>query len=216
MVSSLAPPLHESSPYQNERRRDLVKFLPWELSTFAHASEIKRPIYVHLGRAYHAKSQQFAANVYNDEKIARLLNERFVCIAVDIDDQNDVHQLFSTAAILLGVAPTLPSQALLTSAGQPFLVTGPLLAHERDGKPGLFELLNQTLTLLTKEPETVNRQADELHQKLLERFEPSSTQSSVSSDVLRSTFLGLGRSFDSSFYGFGVAPKVAQCSALEF
>ena len=216
MVSSLAPPLHESSPYQNERRRDLVKFLPWELSTFAHASEIKRPIYVHLGRAYHAKSQQFAANVYNDEKIARLLNERFVCIAVDIDEQNDVHQLFSTAAILLGAAPTLPAQALLTAAGQPFLVTGPLLAHERDGKPGLFELLNQTLNLLTKEPEAVNRQADELHQKLLERFEPSSTQSSVSSDVLRSTFLGLGRSFDSSFYGFGVAPKVAQCSALEF
>ncbi len=206
----------ELGPYFTRRKSDAVRWLPWKAKHFERATQEGKLIFVHLGRHLHPGSDEFAQRAFSDKEVVELLNQNFVCLAVDVDEEPLVQNLIASVALALGRTPALPAQVLLSPEGKPFFATGPLAAHGEESRPGLLQLLGQVLKLRKESPEEFARQSETLDLELERRCAPPHAAGSVSDEVLRGTFLGLGRNFDSTFYGFGAAPKFAQAPALRF
>ncbi len=157
-----------------------------------------------------------ARSCFSDPRIARLLGENFLSILVDVDEHPDAQILGAAMALALRKSVGLPANLILDSDGRPFFATGPLPAHGDESTPGLFELLTQAQKLAQKNKDEFEQQTSTLHKQVAERLAPPQGKGGISEEVLRSTFNGLARSYDSSFFGFGMGPKFAQIPALRF
>jgi uncharacterized protein YyaL (SSP411 family) len=106
--------IHETSPYLLQHAHNPVDWYPWGEEALRRAKAENRPILLSIGYSACHWCHVMEHESFEDESIARLMNESFVCIKVDREERPDLDEIYMAATVTLnqgqgGVRRTLTS-----------------------------------------------------------------------------------------------------------
>ena len=110
----------ETSPYLLQHRDNPVEWRPWGSEALAAARERDVPLLVSIGYSACHWCHVMERECFEDEEIARLMNERFVCVKVDREERPDVDALYMEFVQASTGHGGWPLNVFVTPDGVPF------------------------------------------------------------------------------------------------
>jgi len=146
----------ESSPYLLQHAHNPVDWHAWNDATLAEARESGKMLLISIGYSACHWCHVMERESFEDEKVARLMNEHFICIKVDREERPDVDQLYMQAAHLITGRGGWPLNAFALPDGRPFY------AGTYFPKANWIDLLRQLASLWENEQLTILNAADQI------------------------------------------------------
>jgi uncharacterized protein len=207
----------EKSPYLLQHQHNPVDWYPWGDEAFAKARQENKPIFVSIGYSTCHWCHVMERESFEDEEVAKFINQNFVSIKVDREERPDVDKIYMTFVQATTGQGGWPLNAFLTPELKPFFGGTYFPPQARYGRPSFLQMLQQIHQLWTTRREELANSAAEIHSRL----EQASSNQSLSSliltaEVLRDAARQLKRSYDPRHGGFGDAPKFPQPSHPQF
>ena len=128
---------HETSPYLLQHAENPVDWYPWGEEAFERARAEDRAVLVSIGYSACHWCHVMERECFEDERIAQLMNERFVCIKVDREEHPDVDAIYMDAVQAMTGAGGWPLNAFLTPDAVPFWAGTYFPPEPRQGMPSL-------------------------------------------------------------------------------
>lgn len=135
----------ESSPYLLQHAHNPVDWYAWGDAAFEAAGKMNRPILLSVGYSTCHWCHVMEEESFEDEEIARFLNENYISIKVDREERPDVDAIYMAAVQAIAGSGGWPMTVWLTPDRKPFY--GGSYYPARDGDRGA---LAGFLTLLQK------------------------------------------------------------------
>ena len=210
--------LAETSPYLRQHAHNPVDWYPWGEEAFARAIAEHKPIHLSVGYTACHWCHVLAAESFEDEATAQVLNALYVNIKVDREERPDVDRIYQIAQQMLTQrSGGWPLTMFLTPDDRRPFFGGTYFPKEaRFGLPAFRELLQRAARYF-HEHEQELRQQNEALMAAFAQIEPPLPQASVelSDAPLRLCRQTLERTFDARHGGFGGAPRFPHASSLE-
>jgi uncharacterized protein YyaL (SSP411 family) len=111
---------HETSPYLLQHAHNPVDWYPWGPEALARAQAEQKPIIVSIGYAACHWCHVMERESFENEQVARVMNDYFVCIKVDREERPDVDQIYMDAVQAMGIQGGWPLNVMLTPEAKPF------------------------------------------------------------------------------------------------
>src|SRR5262249_28042844 len=133
--------IHESSPYLSHHAHNPVDWYPWGEEAFARAKREDKPILLSVGyRSCHWCSVM-ARESFENEAIARLMNDNLVCIKVDREEWPYIDTIYMSALQMMSGIGGWPMTVFLTPDQVPFYGGTYYPPEDRYGMPGFPRIL---------------------------------------------------------------------------
>jgi uncharacterized protein YyaL (SSP411 family) len=209
----MAPPAHanrlarETSPYLRQHAGNPVDWYPWGEEALRRARELDRPIFLSVGYSACHWCHVMEHESFEDEEVARLLNEHFVSIKVDREERPDVDQIYMAAVQALTGQGGWPMSVFLTPDLKPFTGGTYFPPDDRYGRPGFKRVLRTVADWWQNRRAELTQAAGQLTEALQGGTGLPPGGGELGPDVLRRAVDGLSRAFDPRYGGFGSAPK---------
>lgn len=110
----------ESSPYLLQHAHNPVNWYPWGEAALQKAKAEDKMLIISIGYAACHWCHVMEHESFEDEQVAALMNEHFICIKVDREERPDVDQVYMTAAQLITGSGGWPLNAIALADGRPF------------------------------------------------------------------------------------------------
>src|SRR3954468_24899174 len=104
----------ESSPYLRQHAHNPVDWHPWGEEALALAKRLAPPIFLRIGYSACHWCHVMEHESFENEEVARLLNEHFVSIKVDREERPDLDQIYMNSVQLLTGQGGWPMSVFLT------------------------------------------------------------------------------------------------------
>ena len=208
----------EKSPYLLQHQHNPVDWYPWGPDAFEWAKETNRPIFLSIGYSTCHWCHVMERESFENEEIARFLNEHFVSIKVDREERPDIDRLYMTYVQATTGQGGWPMTVFLTPDLRPFFGGTYFPPESRNGQPGLPNVLLQVQRLWTIHGEEVLQSASE-NLRLLRAVTilPEDTNHpDVTPEILNAACARFKTEYDPKNGGFGNAPKFPHPSRLLF
>jgi uncharacterized protein len=203
----------ETSPYLLQHAHNPVDWFPWGPEALARAEREDKPILLSVGYAACHWCHVMERESFENEAIARQMNESFVCIKVDREERPDIDEIYMAATVALSGSGGWPMTVFLTPKQEPFFAGTYFPPVDKYGRPGFPSLLTQISELWRSERAGLLEQAAELASHVAEQAQVPAPLA-IGRDALRSAAAQLHGSFDQRHGGFGKAPKFPPSAAL--
>ena len=131
----------ETSPYLLQHKDNPVDWRPWGEAAFADARRRDVPVFLSVGYSTCYWCHVMEREVFENEHIAGLMNEGFVCVKVDREERPDVDEHYMTATQVLAGQGGWPMSVFLTPAGEPFFAGTYFPPRDMHGRPGFPSVL---------------------------------------------------------------------------
>ena len=92
----------EKSPYLLQHAGNPVDWYPWGEEAFAKAAAEDKAVFLSIGYSTCHWCHVMEVESFEDEEVAKLMNEHFVCIKVDREERPDVDNIYMSAAQAMG------------------------------------------------------------------------------------------------------------------
>jgi len=112
--------IHESSPYLLQHAHNPVNWYPWSDKALQKAEAENKMLIISIGYAACHWCHVMEHESFEDEEVATIMNEKFICIKVDREERPDVDQVYMTAAQLITGRGGWPLNAIALADGRPF------------------------------------------------------------------------------------------------
>jgi uncharacterized protein YyaL (SSP411 family) len=205
----------ETSPYLRQHSSNPVDWYPWGPEAFERARELQRPVMLSVGYSTCHWCHVMAHESFEDDRIAALLNERFVSVKVDREERPDVDAVYMDAVQAMSGRGGWPMTVFLTPDGRPFFAGTYFPRHRRGGMPGFEEVLEAVDDAWRSRRGELHEQAD----RVLEAIRPSGSDGAgggaLRRDACEAAAAALKASADRRWGGFGGAPKFPQAPAVD-
>jgi hypothetical protein len=154
---------------------------------------------------------------FENEDVARILNEHFVPVKVDREERPDldrVYMLFVQASTGSG---GWPMSVWLTPEGKPFFGGTYFPPDTRYGRPGFGAILKRLAQAWREERGKIEESGAHVLEQLVQYSQQGGeNRGQVGQNALDSAFFAFRRSFDARLGGFGSAPKFPRPSIFNF
>ncbi len=206
----------ESSPYLLQHAHNPVNWYAWGDEPFERARKEGKPVFLSIGYSTCHWCHVMEKESFEDEEIARYLNEHYVAIKVDREERPGVDALYLNAVIMMTGSGGWPATLLLTPAREPFFAGTyfPARDGDRGGATGLLTILHELHGVYEQHPDRVGEVTQEVVRRLRSRSRPAGAGSLPGSQVIAQAVSNLARAFDDAHGGFGSAPKFPRPAAL--
>jgi len=197
----------ETSPYLRQHAHNPVDWYPWGKEALARARQLDRPIFLSVGYSACHWCHVMEHESFEDPEVGQLLNENFVSIKVDREERPDLDQIYMAAVQLMTRQGGWPMSVFLTPELKPFFGGTYFPPEDHYGRPGFKRVLRYLAQAWNEQRDTVEQQAAQLVEGVqsMLRLEPG--EGDLSPQLLRHAGSVLSRSFDTTYGGFGSAPK---------
>ena len=204
------PPKHtnrlarETSPYLLQHAHNPVDWYPWGKEAFEAAKRHDKPIFLSVGYSTCHWCHVMAHESFEDEQVAAVMNEHFICIKVDREELPDVDEQYMLATQLMTRRGGWPNSVVLTPDGRPWFA-GTYFPKDR------FIPLLQELARVWKEQrpdveEQANRLSEAIRQVASGRGDAARTPP-LSPAVVDRAVQAFRGGYDGRHGGFGDRPK---------
>jgi len=193
-----------------------VDWFPWGDEAFEKAKAEDKPVLVSIGYSACHWCHVMEHESFEDEATARIMNEHFVNIKVDMEERPDVDQIYMTFVQLTTGRGGWPMNVFLTPDRLPFFGGTYFPPVSRFNMPGFSQvLLSVAEAYRDKRDELLHSANDilgEMRRVGISEFHPGG----LSLEQLDNAFESMSHSFDATNGGFGGAPKFPPSMTLEF
>jgi len=112
--------IHEKSEYLLQHAHNPVNWMPWGEKAFEKAEKEGKLIIISIGYSSCHWCHVMEKESFENEKIAKYMNEHFVCIKVDREERTDVDKMYMSAVSLISKNTGWPLNCFTLSDGRPF------------------------------------------------------------------------------------------------
>jgi uncharacterized protein YyaL (SSP411 family) len=112
--------LQETSPYLLQHAYNPVEWYPWGETALQKSKQENKPILLSIGYSACHWCHVMEHQSFENERIAALMNEHFVCIKVDREERPDIDHIYMDALQAMGQNGGWPLNVFLTPDQQPF------------------------------------------------------------------------------------------------
>ncbi|MCI0417088.1 thioredoxin domain-containing protein [bacterium] len=196
----------EKSPYLLQHSDNPVDWYPWGDEAFETARRENKPVLLSIGYSTCHWCHVMEHESFEDQEVAALMNDAFVCVKVDREERPDIDNIYMTVCQMLTGSGGWPLTMFLTPDKQPFFAGTYIPKHDRFGRPGLLEMIPRIKELWKLKQPDVSRSAAEITQALQQASADTSGEI-LNESAVKAGFEQLARRFDRVFGGFGDAPK---------
>src|SRR4051812_14359869 len=112
--------IDETSPYLLQHAHNPVNWFPWNDEAFEKAKREDKPVLISIGYSACHWCHVMEHESFEDEATARIMNENFVNIKVDMEERPDVDQIYMTFVQLTTGRGGWPMNVFLTPDKLPF------------------------------------------------------------------------------------------------
>ncbi len=210
----------EKSPYLLQHAHNPVDWYPWGDTAFERSHVEGKPIFLSVGYSTCHWCHVMAHESFEDEAIARVLNEDFVCVKVDREERPDVDRVYMLFVQATTGGGGWPMSVWLTPDLEPFYGGTYFPPTARWGRPGFIDILQDIARVWREDPAKVRASAAQVTGRMREFSRARGARprggTAISPDVLERAAEDFGRDFDHTHGGFGGAPKFPRPSELFF
>ena len=201
--------IHENSPYLLQHAHNPVDWYPWSEESLQKAKDEDKPIIVSIGYSACHWCHVMERESFEDEEVAKLMNQHFINIKLDREERPDVDQIYMEAVQAMGLQGGWPLNVFLTPDQKPFY------GGTYFPKENWLQILNNVALAYEKQRDQVveaaNKFAEGLQTSETLRYDIGASQSelypaSVQRE-LREVFSEFSERFDSEKGGLNKAPK---------
>jgi uncharacterized protein YyaL (SSP411 family) len=208
--------IHETSPYLLQHAHNPVDWFAWGDEAFAKAKAEDKPVLVSIGYSACHWCHVMEHESFEDEATARIMNEHFVNIKVDMEERPDVDRIYMDFVQLTTGRGGWPLNVFLTPDKLPFFGGTYFPPGRRYNMPSFRQVLQSIHeTWQTRRDEllhSANEVLGEMRRIGLAEFAPTD----LNLDQLDAAFSSFAKTFDRTDGGFGGAPKFPASMSLEF
>ncbi|HEY7427196.1 MAG TPA: thioredoxin domain-containing protein [Gemmataceae bacterium] len=198
---------HETSPYLRQHAHNPVDWHPWDAEALQRAKQLDRPIFLSIGYSACHWCHVMEHESFENEEIAKVLNDNFISIKVDREERPDLDQIYMASVQMLTGSGGWPMSVFLTPDLKPFTGGTYFPPDDRYGRPGFKRLLLHIAEVWRTRRAEVEEAASQITGHLRDFGQLEAEEGELDVSLLRTAAGGLERAFDSRYGGFGQAPK---------
>jgi len=207
--------IDEKSPYLLQHAGNSVNWFPWGEEAFRKARNEDKPIFLSIGYATCHWCHVMAHESFEDEEVARILNQNFIAIKVDREERPDVDQIYMSVCQAMTGRGGWPLSIFMTAEGKPFFAGTYFPKSSRMGMTGFMDLLSQIASIWQNDRQKILKASEEITHAIKSSNEVRPGHA-VGYDTLKKAYEQLTRAFDPNWGGFGTAPKFPTPHNLTF
>jgi uncharacterized protein YyaL (SSP411 family) len=209
---------HEVSPYLLQHAHNPVDWYPWGEEALAKARAEDKPIFLSIGYSACHWCHVMERESFENDDVARVLNEHFVAIKVDREERPDIDSIYMTAVQLMTGHGGWPMSMFLTPDGAPFYAGTYFPPDDRHGMPGFRRVLLHVAEAYRSRKGEVRAAADEVRKALWSApaMPALSTAAAWPPHTTDAAAMRIAQTYDPVNGGFGNAPKFPPSMTLDF
>lgn len=199
----------ETSPYLLQHAHNPVNWYPWGAEALEKSKRENKPIFLSIGYSACHWCHVMEREDFENEEVAKILNENFVCIKVDREQRPDIDSQYMLAVQMMTRSGGWPLSVFLTPERKPFF------GGTYFPRPEFISLLNKVVEVYTKQPDKLRESAERVAQAMVEASK-SARSGKVSSSALKTAFEEMKARYDTVQGGLSPKPKFPQTPNLTF
>lgn len=208
--------IKETSPYLLQHAHNPVNWFAWGEEAFEKANSEDKPILLSIGYSACHWCHVMEHESFEDEETAKIMNENFVNIKVDMEERPDVDQIYMTFTQMTTGSGGYPMNVFLTPDKKPFFGGTYFPPVNRYNMPSFQRVLTSVADAWRDKRDELLHSANEVVGEIRRVGLAEMSGESLSQDQLDTAFQSFVRYFDAANGGFGGAPKFPPAMSLEF
>jgi uncharacterized protein YyaL (SSP411 family) len=207
--------IFEKSPYLLQHAYNPVEWHPWGDDAFIKAVKEDKPIFLSIGYSTCHWCHVMEKESFEDNQVAKLLNEAFICIKVDREERPDIDKTYMNFCQMLTGSGGWPLTIIMTPDKKPFFAATYIPKQNDYGRVGLLELIPEIQNLWLNKRNDILQSSEKIISYFLNLKDPVPDKS-LNESILDLTFEHLMHLFDLTNGGFGKSPKFPTIHHLYF
>lgn len=144
---------------------------------------------------------------FEDEEVAKIINENFVAIKVDREERPDVDSVYMTVCQALTGHGGWPLTIIMTPDQKPFFAGTYFPKNSKYNMPGIMDVLNSVIDRWNDDRSKLVAMSEDILSELTQYFEGETNNVQLTLKTLENGYNQLSHAFDKNYGGFGGAPK---------
>ncbi|HEY0261771.1 MAG TPA: thioredoxin domain-containing protein [Chitinophagales bacterium] len=203
--------INETSPYLLQHAQNPVNWMAWSEKSLARAQAENKLLIVSIGYSACHWCHVMERESFENEAVARVMNEHFISIKVDREERPDVDMIYMDAAQLITGHGGWPLNAICLPNGKP-IYAGTYFRPEQ-----WVQVLQFLVNEFRNEPEKTAQRADEITEHIQAmNVVPLLSESVFLKDSLPTSWAKYKQTWDFEFGGRKGAPKFPMPSNLKY
>lgn len=207
----------EKSPYLLQHQHNPVDWYPWGQEAFDKAKAENKLIFLSVGYSTCHWCHVMEHESFENESIAAIMNQHFVCIKVDREERPDVDRVYMSFVQATTGGGGWPMNVWLTPDLKPIVGGTYFPPEDKFGRPGFPTVLNQIATAWVMDRDALIQRGNEVLEALQSHFTPAEvSEMDLNASTLDAAYQVIAKSFDEKLGGFGSEPKFPRPVTLNF
>lgn len=207
--------IHESSPYLLQHAENPVDWYAWNDESLKKAKDENKPIFLSVGYSACHWCHVMAHESFENDEVAKFMNENFVNIKVDREERPDLDDIYQKVCQIATGQGGWPLSIFLTPDQKPFYVGTYFPVLDSYGRPGFGSITRQLAQAWKEKPKDIEKSADNFLMAL-QKAETVKIPSKLEKTILDEAAMNLFQLGDASYGGFGSAPKFPNAANVSF
>jgi uncharacterized protein YyaL (SSP411 family) len=203
----------EKSSYLRHASYQKIDWYPWSEEAFERAKNENKPVFLSSGAVWCHWCHVMAKECFENDEIANILNEEFICIKLDRDERPDIDRRYQYSVQVMGMGGGWPLSVFLTPDKKPFYGGTYFPPEDSFGRPGFKKVLKIVSDYYKKHRSEIDKYTEKLLSVLKQKELPLEE---ISEDKIDKGVDLILSAFDPQNGGFGTAPKFPMPGAIEF
>ena len=208
--------IKEKSPYLLQHAYNPINWFTWSDEAFEKAKTENKPIFLSIGYSTCHWCHVMEHESFEDEEVAALMNDHFVAIKVDREERPDIDSIYMTVCQRLTGHGGWPLTIFMTPNQIPFYAGTYFPKETKYGKPGLIQILKSIGSKWSTSKNEIIQSGNRIMESLKDDFSPKNSNEELTKTPIKDAFLLSSQMFDSTYGGFGDAPKFPSPHKLMF
>ncbi|MDW7690741.1 thioredoxin domain-containing protein [Flammeovirgaceae bacterium SG7u.111] len=206
--------VESSSPYLLQHAYNPVEWYPWGEAALEKAKSEDKPIILSIGYSACHWCHVMERESFENEQIATIMNEHFVCIKVDREERPDIDQIYMDAVHAMGLQGGWPLNVMLTPSREPFY--GGTYFQPQQWANLLQQIAKAFSEHRPELEESAQKFKAHLNKSDLEKYTQGEGLEGIDLEMLMDSFDGFTEKFDAANGGMEGAPKFPMPSIYSF
>ncbi|GKS67861.1 hypothetical protein YTPLAS73_14080 [Nitrosarchaeum sp.] len=207
--------IHETSPYLLQHAENPVDWYAWNDESLKKAKDENKPIFLSVGYSACHWCHVMAHESFENDDVAKFMNENFVNIKVDREERPDLDDIYQKICQIATGQGGWPLSIFLTPDQKPFYVGTYFPVLDSYGRPGFGSISRQLAQAWKEKPKDIEKSADNFLMAL-QKAETVKIPSKLEKIILDEAAMNLFQLGDTSYGGFGSAPKFPNAANVSF
>lgn len=207
---------YEDSPYLKQHANNPIHWMAWGDKAFRKAKEEGKLIFLSIGYSTCHWCHVMEHESFEDEGVAKLMNEKFVSIKVDREEMPHVDKYYQDMHYLLQQRPGgWPLSIVMIPDRRVIFAATYLPKEDRGQMRGLKYILTLLDSKFKTDPKEIEKSAKSI-QEAHERYQNHRVApATVGMEVVDEFIKNVEKSFDTANKGIGHAPKFPHASTFD-